>query len=160
MRRNRLLPFILGIIILVLCFFMINILTGPGEEPADPGQTDNGQVETPEDPVDPGDTPEAEPEGDPEDDTEYIVYTFRNARLLREHFEKHGIEMGFDSEEEYEMAASDVANDPDALHKLEKDDGDDVYYKEDTNEFVVISRDGYIRTYFCPDSGKKYFDKQ
>ena len=27
-------------------------------------------------------------------------------------------------------------------------------------EFVVVSTDGYIRTYFCPDSGKKYFDKQ
>lgn len=156
MRRNKLLPLILGIIIFVLCFFMINMLTGPGEAPDDPGQTDIGQVETPEDPTDPG----SEPETEPEDDTEYVEYTFRNARLLSEHFEKHGIEMGFDSEEDYEKAASDVANDPDSLHKLEKDDGDDVYYKEDTNEFVVISRDGYIRTYFCPDSGKKYFDKQ
>ena len=36
----------------------------------------------------------------------------------------------------------------------------DVYYKEDTNEFVVVSTDGYIRTYFNPDSGKKYFDRQ
>ena len=42
----------------------------------------------------------------------------------------------------------------------EKEDGDDVYYKEDTNEFVVVSTDGYIRTYFNPDSGKKYFDRQ
>ena len=156
MRRNKLLPLILGIIIFVLCFFMINMLTSPGEAPDDPGQTDIGQVETPEDPTDPG----SEPETEPEDEPEYVEYTFRNARLLSEHFEKHGIEMGFDSEEDYEKAASDVANDPDSLHKLEKDDGDDVYYKEDTNEFVVISRDGYIRTYFCPDSGKKYFDKQ
>ena len=38
--------------------------------------------------------------------------------------------------------------------------GDDVYYVEDTNEFVVLSRDGYIRTYFNPDRGKAYFDKQ
>ena len=91
---------------------------------------------------------------------EYISYTFRSERLLSEHYEKHGIYMGFSSEEDYEKAASDVANDPDSLHKLEKEDGDDVYYKEETNEFVVISKDGYIRTYFCPDSGKKYFDKQ
>ncbi|MBQ2147419.1 MAG: hypothetical protein II439_03940, partial [Firmicutes bacterium] len=27
-------------------------------------------------------------------------------------------------------------------------------------EFVVLSKDGYIRTYFWPDSGKKYYDKQ
>lgn len=46
------------------------------------------------------------------------------------------------------------------LYKTEKEDGDDVYYKEDTNEFVVVSTDGYIRTYFNPDSGKKYFDRQ
>ena len=56
--------------------------------------------------------------------------------------------------------ASDVVNDPESLHKTEKEDGDDVYYKEDTNEFVVVSTDGYIRTYFNPDAGKKYFDRQ
>ena len=98
-----------------------------------------------------------EPTGEPD---EYVEYTFRNAKLLEEHFQKHGIEMGFATEEEYQKAASNVANDPNALHKLEKDDKDDVYYLEETNEFVVISVDGYIRTYFCPDSGKKYFDKQ
>ena len=98
-----------------------------------------------------------EPTGNPEG---YVEYTFRNAKLLEEHFVKHGMEMGFATEEEYQKAASDVANNPDSLHKLEKDDGDDVYYLEETNEFVVISVDGFIRTYFCPDSGKKYFDKQ
>jgi pyocin large subunit-like protein len=103
------------------------------------------------DPVDPEDP------GNPE---EYVQYTFRNEKLLKEHFEKHGIEMGFSSEEEYQQAASDVANDPEALHKLEKEDGDDVYYLEETNEFVVVSTDGFIRTYFCPDSGIKYFEKQ
>ena len=96
----------------------------------------------------------------PENGTEYIEYTFRSERLLSDHFNKHGIEMGFDSMEDYERAASDAANNPEALHKLEKDDGDDVYYIEETNEFVVISTDGFIRTYFCPDSGKRYFDKQ
>ena len=68
--------------------------------------------------------------------------------------------MGFDSKEEYEKAASDVINNPDALHKTEKEDGDTCYYVEDTNEFVVLAKDGYIRTYFLPDAGKKYYDKQ
>ena len=44
--------------------------------------------------------------------------------------------------------------------KIEKEDGDTVYYVEATNEFVVLSTDGYIRTYFLPDSGKRYFDRQ
>lgn len=91
---------------------------------------------------------------------DYQEYYFRNEDLLESHYEKHGKEMGFSSSKEYEMSASDVVNNPESLHKTEKEDEDDVYYKEDTNEFVVVSTDGYIRTYFNPDSGKKYFDRQ
>ena len=91
---------------------------------------------------------------------DYQEYHFRNENLLKSHYEKHGKEMGFSSSEEYELSASDVVNDSESLHKTEKEDGDDVYYKVDTNEFVVVSTDGYIRTYFNPDAGKKYFDRQ
>lgn len=99
-------------------------------------------------------------------DTEVVTeqeeeeYTFRNNKLLEEHYEKHGEDMGFKSAEDYEEAASDVVTNPDALHKTEKEDGDYCYYLEDTNEFVVVSTDGYIRTYFYPSSGKKYYDNQ
>lgn len=85
---------------------------------------------------------------------------FRSDKLLNEHYEKHGKEMGFASAAEYEAAASAAALSPNALHKLEKEDNDDVYYIESTNEFVIVSTDGYIRTYFYPDRGKEYFDKQ
>lgn len=85
---------------------------------------------------------------------------FRNADLLEDHYEKHGIEMGFSSPQEYERAAAAVVSSPDALHKLEKEDNDDVYYLESTNEFVIVSTDGYIRTYFKPNDGKDYFDRQ
>ena len=87
-------------------------------------------------------------------------YRFRSKKLLDSHYEKHGIDMGFASKEEYEAAASAVVNNPNALHKTEKEDGDDIYYLEDSNEFVVVSTDGYLRTYFLPDAGKKYYDKQ
>ena len=89
-----------------------------------------------------------------------IAFHFRNEKLLNEHYEKHGAEMGFASAADYEAAASAVITNPSALYKIEREDGDGVYYVEATNEFVVLSTDGYIRTYFCPDSGKKYFDKQ
>ena len=85
---------------------------------------------------------------------------FRNKKLLNQHYEKHGIEMGFESAAEYEAAAAAVVKHPDVLHKTEAEDGDDVYYVESTNEFVVVSKDGYIRTYFLPSSGKAYFDRQ
>lgn len=91
---------------------------------------------------------------------DYIEYEFRNDKLLDQHYEKRGIEMGFGSADEYESAAADVINNPDALHKKESEDDDIVYYLEVTNEFVVLSDDGYIRTYFNPDSGKRYYDKQ
>lgn len=93
-------------------------------------------------------------------DAQYIEYRFRNNKLLQQHYEKHGIEMGFADAESYEQAACDAANNPDALHKLEAEDGDDVYYVEATYEFVIISKDGYIRTYFLPNGGKSYFDRQ
>ena len=89
-----------------------------------------------------------------------VTYVFRNSRLLNDHYEKHGIEMGFASAAEYEAAASAVITNPAALFKTEKEDGDYIYYLEATNEFVVLSTDGYIRTYFNPSSGKAYFDRQ
>lgn len=131
MNRNKLVFFILMIIVLVGVYALMGGFS----------------QEVPDDPDDPG-------------VIDYVDYTFRNDRLLTEHFEKHGIEMGFSSKEDYQKAASNVINDPESLHKLEKEDGDDVYYKVETNEFVVVSKDGYIRTYFCPDSGQAYFDRQ
>ncbi len=85
---------------------------------------------------------------------------FANGKTLRQHYEKHGIEMGFASAEEYLAAANAVVSNPNALHKLEKEDNDHVYYLEATNEIVIVSQKGVIRTYFCPDSGKAYFDRQ
>lgn len=87
-------------------------------------------------------------------------YTFRNDRMLKEHFEKHGQEMGFSSAEEYLAAANAVVNNTSALHKTEKEDGDDVYYLEATNEFVIVSTDGFIRTYFYPNAGIDYYNRQ
>lgn len=87
-------------------------------------------------------------------------YHFKNRGKLSDHYEKHGIEMGFDSAEAYEKAASDVVNNPAALHKKEAEDGDDVYYVEATNEFVVVSPQGYLRTYFLPDRGIDYYNSQ
>lgn len=88
------------------------------------------------------------------------VYHFRNANLLNDHFVKHGVEMGFATAEAYEAAASAVITNPNSLYKIEAEDGDGVYYLEATNEFVILSTDGYIRTYFLPSGGKAYFDRQ
>ena len=89
---------------------------------------------------------------------EYL--SFRNDSLWESHYEKHGIDMGFASMEEYLEAANLVLYNEETLHKTEAEDGDDVYFLEETGEFVVVSTDGYIRTYFIPDDGIDYFNRQ
>ncbi len=84
-------------------------------------------------------------------ETNTTAYRFRNAGLLNQHYKKHGIDMGFDSAEAYEAAASAVITGGNAEYKTEAEDGDGVYYIKSTQEFVVLSTDGYIRTYYYAD---------
>ena len=85
---------------------------------------------------------------------------FRNEKLREQHYQKHGREMGFPSPGAYEQAAGEVAENPKSLHKKQRKDGDDVYFLEAGNDFVVVSGDGYIRTYFRPHDGIKYYNRQ
>ncbi|MFG6330107.1 MAG: hypothetical protein K1W06_11680 [Lachnospiraceae bacterium] len=87
-------------------------------------------------------------------------YKFRNDKYLLQHFEKHGGEFGYATKEEYLAGANKVISSKDALHKTEAEDGDDVYYLEQSNEFVIVSVDGYIRTYFKPSGGIDYYNRQ
>lgn len=87
-------------------------------------------------------------------------YTFKSDSLLQEHFNKHGSEFGYTSTSEYESQANEVINSPDALHKTEVEDGDSVYYVQATNELVILSTEGYIRTYFKPEDGLDYYNRQ
>lgn len=86
-------------------------------------------------------------------------YTFRSKSQLKDHFKKHGVEMGFESMQDYLAAANAVISNPEALHKTQREDGDDVYYLQSTDELVIVSTDGFIRTYFKP-GGISYYSKQ
>lgn len=88
------------------------------------------------------------------------AHMFRSEELLEEHFEKHGKEMGYGSPEEYLAGANAAIHYSAVLHKTEKEDGDDVYYVQSTNDFVVVSTDGFIRTYFRPEDGIAYYNRQ
>ncbi|MBQ4003859.1 MAG: hypothetical protein II646_00155 [Firmicutes bacterium] len=159
---KKLLP-ILFIIVLLASFFLMWNYTHQDVPPAaDPVPVEDPVAET---------VPEPASETDPEpvEGTDEIAwnydefpedYTFRSKKYLDQHYEKHGIDMGFENAQLYEESANLVIHHPDVLHKIEKEDGDTCFYLEETNEFVVLSKDGYIRTYFWPDSGKKYYDKQ
>lgn len=146
-RRNTL----IAIIFLLLLGFLANrFLPDTGEEA---GQNDYAADVTV--------TQAPTVTGAMEDDAEVeILYQFRKAEYLEQHFEKHGEEFDYATKEEYLAGANRVIQSPDALHKLEAEDGDDVYYLEETNEFVIVSKDGYIRTYFRPSAGIDYYNRQ
>ena len=146
------------VIIVVLALLIWRINSGTSADPSSVGNTQSQQTDGQQDELTTADNTSLNaPDANEKTET---IYTFRNNYLLKEHFDKHGDEFDYSSAGEYENGASAVVNDPDALHKTEKDDGDDIYYLEKTNELVIVSTDGYIRTYFRPDNGIKYYNKQ
>lgn len=96
-----------------------------------------------------------------EDDGEKVWYTFRNKTRYDEHYEKHGAEFGSITKEEYLRLANDLINSKSdrVLHKY-SDDGDYMYFDQDTGYFLVLSADGYIRTFFIPTAGINYWNRQ
>lgn len=152
---------IVGIIFIIFVFvcFIVRAFVGGNTEGNKSG-TDNtgGQSVTTEAVTESGRRKPSDT--NPEKSDNSVYYTFRNESTLESHYEKHGNEFSFSNASEYQDGANAVINDSDSLHKLEAEDGDDIYYLEASNEFVVVSTDGYIRTYFKPDKGKEYFDKQ
>lgn len=85
--------------------------------------------------------------------------TFRNLERLMDHYERHGLNMGFDSMDSYVAAANVVVANPDSLHKSSsKQVGDDCYFLQSSGEFVVVSGHGCIRTYYI--TNEKYFERQ
>lgn len=88
-------------------------------------------------------------------------YGFRTSVLWEDHFSKHGAELGKITKEQYLQMANDLINSKSksVLTKYE-DDGDKLFYDVNKNEFLVLSTDGYIRTFFKPDDGLDYYNKQ
>lgn len=145
----------IGAVLLVAALFAGRIMLGDVQtSPAEPQQDNSENISVQEN------LSENEQNSAQQEEAQQLSYTFRTEGQLKSHYEKHGIEMGFASEEEYLAAANRVVNTDGVLHKLEAEDGDDVYYLEETNEFVIVSTDGYIRTYFNPDAGIEYFNRQ
>lgn len=89
-------------------------------------------------------------------------YYFRSEKLFDSHYEKHGAEFGNITQDEYLDLANELINaeGENILHKTEKEDGDFLYYDTETNEFLVLSTDGYIRTFFKPSAGLDYWERQ
>ncbi len=73
------------------------------------------------------------------------TYIFKDFDQLVQQFETYGKAMGYDSEEEYLAAANEVIADPKSVHSTK--DGEESYERRQTGEQVILSADGYIRTF-------------
>lgn len=108
------------------------------------------------------DIPETSEENYSETEQAVQKYYFRSEKLFDSHYEKHGAEFGDITQDEYLDLANELINatGDNILHKTEKEDGDFLYYDTETNEFLVLSTDGYIRTFFKPSAGLDYWERQ
>ena len=108
------------------------------------------------------DIPEASEDNLSETEKAVQKYYFRSEKLFDSHYEKHGAEFGDITQDEYLDLANELINaeGENILHKTEKEDGDFLYYDTETNEFLVLSTDGYIRTFFKPSAGLDYWERQ
>ena len=87
---------------------------------------------------------------------------FRNERLFREHYAKHGREFGRISAEEYlrlAQALRDTVPGGDIL-EIERADGVISRFDRSSGSFVAFNTDLIIRTFFRPNDGEAYFRRQ
>ncbi len=86
-----------------------------------------------------------------------------NKYSLDKHFDFHGKHMGFDSIESYKQHAIKFANTIDkknCLSFVDAKTGATYKYNIVTNEFAIITKDGYIVTYYKPENGYDYYKEQ
>lgn len=135
------------------------VISSVTPEPAPSAEPTEAETPTETPSATPKPTATAEPEKTPTP-TPVKQRSFRDEEALRQHFEKHGAEFPYATAEEYLAGANRVIQSSEALYKREAEDGDEIYYLEESNEIVFVSRYGIIRTYFRPSAGIDYFNRQ
>ena len=85
--------------------------------------------------------------------------TFESPELITKHYEKHREEFGDITEAEYLQKANQLYAEAlsDDIEQFTRSDGSIAKYKFSTNEFLVITKEGNIRTYFKPIDGADYW---
>lgn len=150
MKKKKPLSIVIVLIAMVLMYFGYNIDLGAL------GINDTLQSSTSNDI---NDNNEINDSNDKSEVTEQ--YSFRNDKLMDIHYKKHKDEFGDITIDEYLEGANNLINQlSDTVLTKTEDDGDTLYYDTKTWEFVVLSNDGYIRTYFIPEDGIDYFNRK
>lgn len=93
------------------------------------------------------------------DAEKYKNAVFATENLYQRHVSKHLAEYGGISEEEYINRARKLLQSPasDDILSLKRSDGSVSKYRISTNEFVVGTKDGHIRTAFKPKDKMDYW---
>ena len=87
-------------------------------------------------------------------------YAFRSEEKLEAHYQKHGGEFGSITQQEYLEMANDLIRRGNEVETKTDEDGDTLFYDIEKNQFLVLAKDGYIRTFFRPDDGIGYWNRQ
>lgn len=95
-------------------------------------------------------------------ETNKILKQFASEQIFQKHYNKHAKEFGKISAQEYLERANVFADTPlsDDVVQLVRSDGSISKYCFSTNEFVVVTSDGKIRTYFKPATKEAYWDEE
>ena len=93
--------------------------------------------------------------------TEHAV-GFSSPEKLSEHFQKHGREFGRIEKEQYLALAQELRDRPTGGSVLEivRADGVSTRFDKSSGAFLAFNRDHTIRTFFKPNDGVAYFERQ
>ena len=82
-----------------------------------------------------------------------------NSRTLADHFYRHGEQMGCKTKESYAAHAVKFANKVDRKNCVSFVDkkGSTYKYNIKTNTLVIVTKDGYVVTFFKPAKGYSYY---
>jgi hypothetical protein len=89
-------------------------------------------------------------------------FGFYSEEKLREHYSKHGAEFGGISRDEYLREAQALRDAPVGGSILQVVRGDTVRTRFDRSngDFIAFDKDLTIRTFFRPNDGERYFNRQ
>ena len=87
---------------------------------------------------------------------------FRSSERLEEHFQKHGSEFRAATVQDYLQLAQALRDRPaggDVLERV-REDGVVTRFDRGSGAFIAFGADGVIRTFFRPNDGERYFERQ
>jgi pyocin large subunit-like protein len=87
---------------------------------------------------------------------------FRSRKQFEEHFAKHGREFGDVTPEQYLQLAQELRDAPvgGPILEIAKADGVITRFDKRSGAFGAYNRDRTIRTFFKPNDGERYFQRQ